>query len=86
MASGSRVQPAKQKPGPAPTFSSPPLTPVLPYVARQVELPYHVRVLVPCYKEDLAIVRRTIMAAYDSLLPAGTVFPSQCSQCSRDML
>jgi len=36
-----------------------------------VDLPYHVRVLIPCYKEDLAIVRRTIMAAYDSLLPAG---------------
>ena len=39
--------------------------------AAQVDLPYHVRVLVPCYKEDLAIVRRTVMAAYDALLPAG---------------
>ena len=29
------------------------------------------RVLVPCYKEDLAIVRRTIMAAYDAALPTG---------------
>lgn len=37
----------------------------------QVYLPYHVRVLVPCYKEDLSIVRRTIMAAYDAALPAG---------------
>lgn len=39
--------------------------------AGQVYLPYHVRVLVPCYKEDLSIVRRTIMAAYDAALPAG---------------
>lgn len=37
----------------------------------QVRLPYHVRVCVPCYKEDLEILRRTILAAYDALLPAG---------------
>lgn len=33
--------------------------------------PYHVRVCVPCYKESLEILRRTIMAAYDATLPAG---------------
>ena len=33
--------------------------------------PYHVRVLVPCYKESLEILRRTIMAAYDAQLPEG---------------
>ena len=37
----------------------------------QVRLPYHVRVCVPCYKEDLEILRRTILAAYDALLPTG---------------
>ena len=37
----------------------------------QTRLPYHVRVCVPCYKEDLEILRRTILAAYDALLPAG---------------
>ena len=25
----------------------------------------------PCYKEDLEILRRTILAAYDAVLPAG---------------
>ena len=33
--------------------------------------PYHIRVCVPCYKESLEILRRTIMAAYDATLPAG---------------
>ena len=37
----------------------------------QVRYPYHVRVLVPCYKESLEILRRTIMAAYDAQLPEG---------------
>jgi endoglucanase len=37
----------------------------------RVKNPYHVRVLVPCYKESLDILRRTIMAAYDADLPAG---------------
>ncbi len=36
-----------------------------------MRLPYHVRVLVPCYKESLEILRRTIMAAYDAQLPEG---------------
>lgn len=37
----------------------------------RTELPYHVRVIVPCYKESLEILRRTIMAAYDADLPRG---------------
>lgn len=40
-------------------------------VCVQVRYPYHVRVLVPCYKESLEILRRTIMAAYDAQLPEG---------------
>ena len=34
-----------------------------------VKNPYHVRVLVPCYSESLDIIRRTVMAAYDAILP-----------------
>ena len=34
-----------------------------------VRHPYHVRVLVPCYSESLDIIRRTVMAAYDAILP-----------------
>ena len=37
----------------------------------KVKHPYHVRVLVPCYKESLEILRRTIMAAHDAILPDG---------------
>ena len=37
----------------------------------QVTRPYHIRVLVPCYKESLDILRRTIMAAYDATMPDG---------------
>lgn len=32
---------------------------------------YHVRVLVPCYKEPLDIVARTVQAAYNAKLPSG---------------
>lgn len=32
---------------------------------------YHVRVVVPCYSESLAILQRTVMAAYNATLPAG---------------
>ena len=32
---------------------------------------YHVRVLVPCYQEPLALVKRTIEAALDAELPKG---------------
>ena len=51
----------------APTLDSDSPTPGMPRVA----LPYHVRVLVPCYKEDLDIVQRTIAAAAAAPLPAG---------------
>ncbi len=37
----------------------------------QTRLPYHVRVCVPCYKEDLEILRRTVLAAHDAILPNG---------------
>lgn len=37
----------------------------------QMKHSYHIRVLVPCYKESLDILRRTIMAAYDAELPEG---------------
>ena len=50
--------------------------------------PYHVRVCVPCYKESLEIIRRTIMALYDaelpevgSALPAAVCWSSACT-CS----
>ena len=36
-----------------------------------VALKYHIRVLVPCYKEDLDIVQRTVLAAGAAPLPAG---------------
>ena len=39
--------------------------------AVQRRLPYHVRVCVPCYKEDLEILRRTVLAAHDAILPNG---------------
>ena len=32
---------------------------------------YHVRVLVPCYRESLEIVARTSQAAWNARLPAG---------------
>ena len=37
----------------------------------RTRFPYHIRVCVPCYKESLEILRRTIMAAYDATLPTG---------------
>lgn len=36
-----------------------------------VSLTYHVRVLVPCYKESLEILARTCTAALDAVLPEG---------------
>ena len=39
-----------------------------------VKHPYHVRVLVPCYSESLDIIRRTVMAAYDAILPEASPF------------
>ena len=35
----------------------------------QVKLPYHIRVLIPCYKEELGIVQRTVLAALAADLP-----------------
>ena len=32
---------------------------------------YHVRICVPCYKEDLAILQRTCACALAALLPEG---------------
>ena len=37
----------------------------------RVSQPYHVRVIVPCYKESLDILRRTVVAARDAPLPLG---------------
>lgn len=37
----------------------------------QTALPYHIRVMVPCYKEDIDIVQKTIMAAASAELPRG---------------
>ncbi len=40
-------------------------------VLAQTKWRYHVRVLVPCYKEPLEITARTVQAAYNAKLPAG---------------
>ncbi|BDA41271.1 Cellulose synthase 1 [Coccomyxa sp. Obi] len=48
-------------------FVEDPHTPGLP----KVKLNYHVRVLVPCYKEDLEIIQKTVLAALDAPLPGG---------------
>ena len=37
----------------------------------QVTMQYHIRVLVPAYKESAELVIRTMSAAHDALLPAG---------------
>ena len=34
---------------------------------------YHVRVLIPCYKEPYEIVLRTVNAIRDAVLPAGAL-------------
>ena len=39
--------------------------------AVQTKSRYHVRVLVPCYRESLEIVARTCQAAWNAKLPAG---------------
>lgn len=43
----------------------------LPPPPLQVDRPYHVRVLVPCYSEPLEIVGATVTAALKAFLPAG---------------
>ena len=60
-------------PTPAAPSTSPTTSPTTQPCAGtlQVTRPYHIRVLVPCYKESLDILRRTIMAAYDATMPDG---------------
>ena len=41
--------------------------------AAQVKLPYHIRVLIPCYKEELEIVQKTVIAARTAILPEGVL-------------
>ena len=36
-------------------------------------LPYHIRVLIPCYKEDFEIVQKTLNAIRIAALPAGAL-------------
>ncbi len=50
-----------------PAWQEDPTSPGKPFTRH----PYHVRVLVPCYKEGLDILRRTVMAAFDAALPEG---------------
>lgn len=35
-----------------------------------VEHGYHIRVVIPCYKESLELIQRTVTAALDATLPA----------------
>ncbi|KAK9785110.1 hypothetical protein WJX73_006875 [Symbiochloris irregularis] len=58
--------PVKEQP------STDPLNEMLPLVGQH----YHLRVLIPCYKEPLAIVSKTISAAHQAALPNG---------CQRDI-
>ncbi len=44
-----------------PRMSLPPGAPVPSFEMPKVALPYHVRVLVPCYKEELEICQRTVL-------------------------
>ncbi len=46
-----------------------PLPNPTPCCSHQVQLQYHVRVLIPCYKESLEIVQRTVLAALEAELP-----------------
>ena len=42
-------------------------------------LPYHIRVLIPCYKEDFEIVQKTLNAIRIAALPAGARLPIDIS-------
>ena len=45
---------------------------------------YHVRVLIPCYKEPYEIVQRTVNAIRDAVLPAGDFSSMQhCRACHK---
>lgn len=35
------------------------------------KLPYHIRVIVPCYKEPLDVIAKTVQAALYAVIPAG---------------
>ncbi len=35
------------------------------------QLPYHIRVIIPCYKEPLDVISKTVMAALYASIPAG---------------
>jgi len=66
--------PLHEKPPTDPDYASkslPPGTPRPSFEMPRVALPYHVRVLVPCYKEELEICQRTVLAAASAPLPAG---------------
>ena len=41
------------------------------FLGKELRRPYHVRVLVPCYKEPLSVVRRTVLAALRANRPSG---------------
>ena len=43
---------------------------------------YHIRVLVPCYSEPLAIVQRTVLAARRAIVPDGCQVPHRSSSPS----
>ena len=47
----------------------------------QVNLPYHIRVLVPCYKESFDIVTRTIMVSTPPAQNASCNMLSLCLAC-----
>lgn len=34
-------------------------------------MPYHIRVMIPCYKEDFEIVQKTLNAIREAALPSG---------------
>ena len=54
------------------------LNPVYDEIPKDPEFPtlpvmrnsYHIRVLVPCYKESLELIQRTVTHALDATLPA----------------
>ena len=43
-------------------------------------LPYHIRVMIPCYKEPLEVVTKTVMAALFASVPEGCCRTGACAQ------
>jgi len=43
----------------------------------ELDQAYHIRVLIPCYREPIDIVQKTLNATRDAALPAGT-----CCSCA----